>query len=391
MPNAEAHDYAAAGRARRLTPSATDADRRPPRSAGRRDLPGLRRRARRPQPDRCDDTAYGKGAGGRLTVRRPGARRRAHGLVLRRRLRPRRRRGRSRAEPRPCATRPPCSAPSSRPSGPPSAAHPGHPARRPAAPAQRRRGASRTSPSPCRRPATCRSGSPTPARTTPRPVGTVAKARWIGAGWPDYPWLFATDGEYTGFAAVASGQFAAIKDHLRALRDVSVAANGTSGKVVHEVTPDGQVYFGANERRGQHRRDREVPEPGRAGVALDRRRPVPRRDVPLRGAATCATSSASSTPTRTAGPRASATSSAAAWARRSSTTPSTRSAGCATSPTSRPARATPPPGGWATSKAAGLETRFDKTWWFGSVRPAVRRLARRPGQQARSSSGTGSG
>ena len=38
----------------------------------------------------------------------------------------------------------------------------------------------------------------------PAPRGTVAKARWIGAGWPDYPWLFATDGEYTGFAAVAS-------------------------------------------------------------------------------------------------------------------------------------------------------------------------------------------
>ncbi|CAN5469868.1 hypothetical protein BH10ACT10_BH10ACT10_15940 [soil metagenome] len=84
----------------------------------------------------------------------------------------------------------------------------------------------------------------------PAAQGTVAKARWIGAGWPDYPWLFATDGEYTGFAAVASGQFAAIKDHLRALRDVSEVANGTSGKVVHEVTPDGQVYFGANSDAG---------------------------------------------------------------------------------------------------------------------------------------------
>ena len=80
----------------------------------------------------------------------------------------------------------------------------------------------------------------------PPPVGTVARARWYGAGFPDYPWLFATDGEYTSFAAVSSGQFATIKAHLRALRDVSLAANGRSGKVVHEVTPDGQVYFGAN-------------------------------------------------------------------------------------------------------------------------------------------------
>ena len=84
----------------------------------------------------------------------------------------------------------------------------------------------------------------------PASQGTVRRARWIGAGWPDYPWLFATDGEYTGFAAVAAGQFAAIENHLRALRDVSLVANGTSGKVVHEVTPDGQVYFGANSDPG---------------------------------------------------------------------------------------------------------------------------------------------
>ena len=70
--------------------------------------------------------------------------------------------------------------------------------------------------------------------------------RWLGAGWPDYPWLFGTDGEYTAFAAVAAGQFAPIKAHLRALRDVSEVVNGGSGKIVHEVTPDGAVYFGAN-------------------------------------------------------------------------------------------------------------------------------------------------
>jgi hypothetical protein len=74
----------------------------------------------------------------------------------------------------------------------------------------------------------------------------VDRVRWIGAGWPDYPWLFATDGEYTAFAAVAAGQFDAAKNHLRALRDISEIANDHSGKVVHEVTPDGQVYYGAN-------------------------------------------------------------------------------------------------------------------------------------------------
>jgi hypothetical protein len=87
-------------------------------------------------------------------------------------------------------------------------------------------------------------------RRFPPPEGTLAQARWLGAGWPDYPWLFGTDGEYTAFASVAMGQFGPIKDHLRALRDVSEIINERSGKVVHEVTPDGAVYFGANEDPG---------------------------------------------------------------------------------------------------------------------------------------------
>ncbi|MBA8795714.1 hypothetical protein FHX74_003350 [Friedmanniella endophytica] len=84
----------------------------------------------------------------------------------------------------------------------------------------------------------------------PKPVATLPEMRWIGAGWPDYTWLFGTDGEYTAFAAVASGQFQAIEDHLRALRDVSDAVNDRSGKIVHEVTPNGAVYFGANADAG---------------------------------------------------------------------------------------------------------------------------------------------
>ena len=81
-------------------------------------------------------------------------------------------------------------------------------------------------------------------KADPPPLGLVPRARWIGAGYPDYPWIFATDGEYTAFAAVALGQFGAIKAHARALRDVSVILNGNSGKVVHEVVADGSVYFG---------------------------------------------------------------------------------------------------------------------------------------------------
>ncbi|WP_375426517.1 glycogen debranching protein [uncultured Friedmanniella sp.] len=84
----------------------------------------------------------------------------------------------------------------------------------------------------------------------PAPVGTLRSMSWLGAGWPDYTWLFGTDGEYTAFAAVAAGQFGPIEAHLRALRDVSAIANGGSGKIVHEVTPDGAVYFGANADAG---------------------------------------------------------------------------------------------------------------------------------------------
>jgi hypothetical protein len=68
--------------------------------------------------------------------------------------------------------------------------------------------------------------------------------RFLGAGFPDYPWLFGTDGEYTAFASV--GQFEPIKDHLRALKEVSDILNNGSGKVVHEVVTDGSVYFGSN-------------------------------------------------------------------------------------------------------------------------------------------------
>ncbi|HEY0450883.1 hypothetical protein [Actinophytocola sp.] len=87
-------------------------------------------------------------------------------------------------------------------------------------------------------------------RAYPAPAGTLDEARWYGAGFPDYPWMFGTDGEYTAFAAVAAGQFEPIKAHLRGLRDVSEIVNARSGKLVHEVVHTGDVYFGANNDAG---------------------------------------------------------------------------------------------------------------------------------------------
>jgi hypothetical protein len=84
----------------------------------------------------------------------------------------------------------------------------------------------------------------------PAPEGELAQMRFLGAGFPDYQWLFGTDGEYTAFASVGVGQFEPIKDHLKALRDVSLIDNGDSGKVVHEVVTDGAVYFGSNDDAG---------------------------------------------------------------------------------------------------------------------------------------------
>jgi hypothetical protein len=82
----------------------------------------------------------------------------------------------------------------------------------------------------------------------PAPLGTVPQATWIGAGYPDYPWIFGTDGEYTAFAAVSVGQFAAIEDHLRTLRDISDILNNRSGVVVHESVADGSIWFGHDSR-----------------------------------------------------------------------------------------------------------------------------------------------
>ena len=87
-------------------------------------------------------------------------------------------------------------------------------------------------------------------RQYPPPEGTIDRVRFLGAGFPDYPWLFATDGEFTAFASVGVGQFEPIKDHLRALKAASLIDNGDSGKVIHEVVTDGSIYFGSNDDPG---------------------------------------------------------------------------------------------------------------------------------------------
>ncbi len=84
----------------------------------------------------------------------------------------------------------------------------------------------------------------------PTPVGYLPSMRFEGAGFPDYPWMFATDQEYTIYALLAAGQFSIAEDGLRSLARVSIIANKNSGKVVHETVSDGSVYYGLNDETG---------------------------------------------------------------------------------------------------------------------------------------------
>jgi Mannosylglycerate hydrolase MGH1-like glycoside hydrolase domain len=87
-------------------------------------------------------------------------------------------------------------------------------------------------------------------RAYPDSQATLPRFTGIGAGFPDYPWYFGTDGAYTAHPLVASGQWETAIEHLRGIRDVSRIVNGDTGKVVHEVVTDGSVYFGANDDAG---------------------------------------------------------------------------------------------------------------------------------------------
>jgi glycogen debranching enzyme len=87
-------------------------------------------------------------------------------------------------------------------------------------------------------------------RAYPPPAGSISSATGIGAGFPDYPWFFGTDGAYTAYPLLVSGQWDTLKEHLRTIKRVSEIVNGNTGKVVHEVMTDGSVYWGTNNHPG---------------------------------------------------------------------------------------------------------------------------------------------
>jgi glycogen debranching enzyme len=78
----------------------------------------------------------------------------------------------------------------------------------------------------------------------PAPLAFFAFLSGFGAGYPDYPWFFGTDGAFTTYGLTATGQWNEAKDHLRTLREVSIAVNATTGKILHEIVTTGAIYFG---------------------------------------------------------------------------------------------------------------------------------------------------
>ena len=202
----------------------------------------------RPQ---CDDGPFGRGTGGELTYDVSLPRRRlADRLARRRRLGPGPRAGASTSSTKHAeATRPASSPRRSRPgerlADMTRLSLPGDPL---VAAGGRLGQAEHRRPHPAGA-ATCRSAGPTRASSSRRRSAPCRKATWIGAGYPDYPWIFGTDAEYTAFAAVSVGQFEAIEGHLRALREVSDLLNNRSGVVTHEVVSDGSIWFGHDSRQ----------------------------------------------------------------------------------------------------------------------------------------------
>ena len=138
---------------------------------------------------------------------------------------------------------------------------------------------------------TCRSATSTRASSTRRPSGTVRERRWSAPATPTTRGCSPPTASTRRSRGVAVGQFEAIKDAparaARHLRDRSTTAPARS---CTRSSPTARSGSAPTSRPGQHRRDGQVPERRRAALALDRRRPLPRRRCTTSRSATCTTS-----------------------------------------------------------------------------------------------------
>ncbi len=84
----------------------------------------------------------------------------------------------------------------------------------------------------------------------PKPLATFPRLSGIDAAYPDYAEFFGVDGAYSTYGLAATGQWQTAMDQLNTMRMVSQVVNGGTGKVVHEITATGAVYYGDNTEPG---------------------------------------------------------------------------------------------------------------------------------------------
>ena len=97
----------------------------------------------------------------------------------------------------------------------------------------------------------------------PAPLATVPSLSAIDAAYPDYAEFFGTDGAYSTYGLAVSGQWQTAVNWLDAMRTVSEIVNGSTGKVLHEVTATGAVYYGDNSEPG------DINETAQFAIAAD--------------------------------------------------------------------------------------------------------------------------
>jgi glycogen debranching enzyme len=97
----------------------------------------------------------------------------------------------------------------------------------------------------------------------PAPLATISKLEAIDAAYPDYAEYFGTDGAYSAYGLAVSGQWQTAVNWLNAMRTVSQIVNGNTGKVLHEITATGAVYYGDTTEPG------DINETAQFAIAAD--------------------------------------------------------------------------------------------------------------------------
>ena len=114
------------------------------------------------------------------------------------------------------------------------------------------RRADRSGPDPDSRTSGCSRSTTGSGSTTSGWCGTCrGSGAGLGAGLPEYPWWFGTDGAYSLHGQIATGDFDLARQTLRLLLSQSNKVNG-NGRIIHEVTTNGVVFNPGNTQETAH-------------------------------------------------------------------------------------------------------------------------------------------